>query len=91
LTPRESEPRDVSPGTTILRGVVATTIQLGASIHHVVEIEPKGRILVVRQDRSGEAFESGDQVWVTIESRDCILIHPGDGPGAPETASNARA
>jgi putative spermidine/putrescine transport system ATP-binding protein/putrescine transport system ATP-binding protein len=90
LTPGEALPQAASPGTTVLRGTIATTIQLGASTHHVVEIEPQGRVLAIRHDRSGHGLESGDRVWVTIDSRDCILIHPGDAGPAAENADDAR-
>jgi putative spermidine/putrescine transport system ATP-binding protein/putrescine transport system ATP-binding protein len=89
LSAGETPPQAAAPGTTVLRGLVATTIQLGASTHHVVELEPQGRILAIRHDRSGHALKGGDRVWVSIDSRDCILIHAGAEPAA-ETPDDAR-
>jgi ABC-type Fe3+/spermidine/putrescine transport system ATPase subunit len=90
LSPGENPRPPAAAGTSIFRGAIATIIQLGASVHHVVEIEPKGRILAIRQGGQGKSFESGDRVWVTVESGDCILVHPDSGPTAAEVQGNVQ-
>ena len=80
LTPGNDTP-PASPGVVVVKGSVATTIPLGAVVHHVVEIEPSGRLLAIRQDRVDMALPPGSPVWVAIDPRDCILVPAmGDAP-----------
>ena len=68
-------------GTTMLHGRLATTIQIGAFAHYVVEIEPRGRLLVVEHDRAERRALPGVDVRASFHARDCILL--------PAQAANA--
>jgi ABC-type Fe3+/spermidine/putrescine transport system ATPase subunit len=74
LSVGEIRPELASQGTTILRGRIIATIQLGAFAHDVVEIAPGCRLRVVRQDRFAQPLADGDQVWVSFDARDCIQV-----------------
>jgi putative spermidine/putrescine transport system ATP-binding protein/putrescine transport system ATP-binding protein len=73
------------PGTTVLHGRLATIVQIGAFAHYVVEIAPRGRILVVEHDRSERRPIPGALVRASFHARDCILL-PAQG-GATTTAA----
>jgi ABC-type Fe3+/spermidine/putrescine transport system ATPase subunit len=76
----------VVPRKTVLHGRLATTIQIGAFAHYVVEIAPRGRMLIVEQDRSERRPDVGAPVRVSFHARDCILIPaPADRTRAETT------
>jgi len=79
LTPAGMRPAEAASLTTF-PGSIATTIQLGAYAHHVINVESLGRLLAIRQETAGQSFKSGDQVWVAIEAHDCIPIRPDPLP-----------
>jgi ABC-type Fe3+/spermidine/putrescine transport system ATPase subunit len=81
LAPAALRPES-SAATTVLPGVIATTMLLGAYAHHVVNVESLGRILVICQQVFGQSLQSGDAVWLAIDARDCIPIQPDTAPDA---------
>ncbi len=69
----------------MLHGRLATIIQIGAFAHYVVEIAPRGRILVVEHDRSERRPIPGALVRTSFHARDCILI-PAQGDAVTTAA-----
>jgi putative spermidine/putrescine transport system ATP-binding protein/putrescine transport system ATP-binding protein len=74
LTASEMPAGSTPVGTTVLKGRIITTIQLGAFAHDVVEIGPAARLRVVRQDRSTQPLADGDRVWLSFSAQDCIQV-----------------
>jgi ABC-type Fe3+/spermidine/putrescine transport system ATPase subunit len=78
----ETDGEQGPPGRTILQGRLSTVVQMGAYAHHMVDIAPSGRIMVVEQDRAEYRPIPGTPVRASFHARDCILV-PAERDGVP--------